>query len=85
VGSGNALPLPRSGALEPVASRSDMDAKPQTKTILAGKDIASQYVLGKNANGIIQPKVPDHPAEMALLDLYRSGQLVQAPRVGAAG
>ncbi len=54
------------------AELQDADAKPQTKTILAGKDIASQYLLGKNANGIIQPKDPDHPAEMALLDLYRS-------------
>ncbi|WP_268240630.1 RNaseH domain-containing protein [Micromonospora sonchi] len=54
------------------AELEDIDAKPQTKTILAGRDIASQYVLGKNAQGVIQPKAPDHPTEMALLDLYRS-------------
>jgi len=59
------------GIIKP-AELEEMDAKPQTKTILAGRDIASQYVLGKNTQGIIQPKLPDHPSEMALLDLYRS-------------
>ncbi len=51
------------------AELEDLDAKPQTKTILAGRDIASQYILGKNVQVIIQPKTPDHPTEMALLDL----------------
>jgi RNaseH domain of pPIWI_RE/pPIWI_RE module N-terminal domain/MID domain of pPIWI_RE len=50
----------------------DLDAKHQTKTILAGLGVPTQYILGKNAQGVIHPKAKDHPAEMALLDLYRS-------------
>jgi len=54
------------------AQLEELDAKPQTKTIMATRDVASQYLLGKNAQGIIEPKLADHPSEMALLDLYRS-------------
>lgn len=62
----------------------EIDAKLQTKTILARKDIASQYLLGSNANGIIEPKkTTDHPAEMALLDLYRSLGIID-DRIGNA-
>jgi RNaseH domain of pPIWI_RE/pPIWI_RE module N-terminal domain len=50
----------------------DLDAKPQTKSILAGMDVPSQYLLGRDDTGVIKPKAKDHPAEMALLDLYRS-------------
>ena len=53
-------------------SLDDLDAKPQTKTILAGLDVPNQYLLGKDDNGAIKPRMKDHPAEMALLDLYRS-------------
>ena len=53
-------------------SPDDLDAKPQTKTILAGLDVPTQYLRGKDDNGAIKPKTKDHPAEMALLDLYRS-------------
>ncbi|WP_187280842.1 RNaseH domain-containing protein [Microbispora sp. CSR-4] len=50
----------------------DLDAKPQTRHILAGLDVPTQYLKGKDDNGAIKPKAKDHPAEMALLDLYRS-------------
>ena len=50
----------------------DLDAKPQTKSILAGMDVPSQYLRGRDDTGVIKPKAKDHPAEMALLDLYRS-------------
>lgn len=53
-------------------SLDDLDAKPQTKTILAGLDVPNQYLLGKDDKGAIKPRMKDHPAEMALLDLYRS-------------
>jgi hypothetical protein len=54
------------------ASPDDLDAKPQTKNILAGMDVPTQYLLGTDDKGVIKPKAKDHPAEMALLDLYRS-------------
>lgn len=54
------------------ASLDDLDAKPQTKKILAEQDVPSQYLRGKDDKGVIKPKAKDHPAEMALLDLYRS-------------
>ncbi len=51
----------------------DLDAKHQTRAILAGLGIPSQYLLGRDATGVIGPKEDkDHPAEWALLDLYRS-------------
>ncbi|WP_063797927.1 RNaseH domain-containing protein [Saccharothrix sp. NRRL B-16348] len=53
-------------------SPDDLDAKPQTKKILAERGVPTQYLLGKDEKGVIQPKAKDHPAEMALLDLYRS-------------
>ncbi|GAA0400521.1 hypothetical protein GCM10009541_49580 [Micromonospora gifhornensis] len=49
-----------------------LDAKHQTRTILAALGAPTQYILGRNAHGVIHPKAKDHPAEMALLDLYRS-------------
>jgi len=54
------------------ASPDELDAKPQTKNILAGMDVPNQYLLGRDDKGVIRPKAKDHPAEMALLDLYRS-------------
>lgn len=54
------------------ASLDDLDAKPQTKKILAERGVPSQYLRGKDDSGVIKPKAKDHPAEMALLDLYRS-------------
>jgi RNaseH domain of pPIWI_RE/pPIWI_RE module N-terminal domain len=54
------------------ASPDELDAKPQTKSILAGMDVPTQYLLGRDDKGVIRPKAKDHPAEMALLDLYRS-------------
>ena len=54
------------------ANLEDLDAKPQTKTILAGMDVPTQYLRGRDDTGVIKPKAKDHPAEMALLDLYRS-------------
>lgn len=53
-------------------SLDDLDAKPQTKNILADLDVPTQYLRGKDDKGAIKPKTKDHPAEMALLDLYRS-------------
>jgi hypothetical protein len=53
-------------------SLDDLDAKPQTKTILADLGVPSQYLRGRDDKGVITPKAKDHPAEMALLDLYRS-------------
>lgn len=50
----------------------ELDAKPQTKAVLARLDIPSQYLKGRGKEGVIQPRDEDHPAEMALLDLYRS-------------
>jgi hypothetical protein len=49
-----------------------LDGKPQTKSILAGMDVPTQYLRGRDDTGVIKPKAKDHPAEMALLDLYRS-------------
>ena len=54
------------------ANLEDLDAKPQTKSILAGMDVPTQYLRGRDDTGVIKPKAKDHPAEMALLDLYRS-------------
>lgn len=54
------------------AAPAGIDAKPQTKNILAGMDVPSQYILGTDDDGVIKPKAKDHPAQMALLDLYRS-------------
>ncbi|MCK2245275.1 MULTISPECIES: RNaseH domain-containing protein [unclassified Crossiella] len=54
------------------ASLEDLDAKPQTKKILAERGVPAQYLRGKDDKGVITPKAKDHPAEMALLDLYRS-------------
>ncbi|ONI91721.1 hypothetical protein ALI22I_07580 [Saccharothrix sp. ALI-22-I] len=54
------------------ASLDDLDAKPQTKKILAERGVPTQYLRGKDDKGVIKPKAKDHPAEMALLDLYRS-------------
>lgn len=53
-------------------SLDDLDAKPQTKNVLAGMDVPTQYLRGRDDTGVIKPKAKDHPAEMALLDLYRS-------------
>lgn len=50
----------------------DLDAKPQTKAILARLDVPSQYLMGRGKEGVIEPGGEDHPAQMALLDLYRS-------------
>jgi hypothetical protein len=68
------IPAPEAGD-DSHADPGDLDAKPQTKTILAGMDVPSQYLLGRDDTGVIKPKAKDqtdHPAEMALLDLYRS-------------
>ncbi|BDU04547.1 RNaseH domain-containing protein [Nocardia cyriacigeorgica] len=54
-------------------SLDDIDAKYQTRRLLAERGIATQYLLGVNADGtLITPKTDDHPAMLALLDLYRS-------------
>ncbi|MBC9714483.1 DUF3893 domain-containing protein [Streptomyces sp. TRM66268-LWL] len=50
----------------------DLDAKPQTKAVLARLDTPSQYLMGRGKAGVIEPGGEDHPAQMALLDLYRS-------------
>ncbi|WP_161849174.1 RNaseH domain-containing protein [Frankia sp. ACN1ag] len=51
----------------------DLDAKHQTRSILAALGVPTQYLLGSDDNGVIHPKEgKDHPAEWALLDLYRS-------------
>ena len=51
----------------------DTDGKHQSKAVLAPLDVASQYLKGKDDVGPIKPKKgTDHPAEAALLDLYRS-------------
>ncbi|MFF9198768.1 RNaseH domain-containing protein [Streptomyces sp. NPDC014779] len=50
----------------------DLDAKPQTKSVLARLDVPSQYLKGRGREGVIEPTGEDHPAQMALLDLYRS-------------
>jgi hypothetical protein len=50
----------------------DLDAKPQTKTVLARLDVPSQYLIGRGKEGVVEPGGDDHPAQMALLDLYRS-------------
>ncbi|MFJ2195318.1 RNaseH domain-containing protein [Streptomyces violaceusniger] len=50
----------------------DLDAKPQTKGVLAGLDVPSQYLMGRGKEGVVEPGGEDHPAQMALLDLYRS-------------
>lgn len=50
----------------------DLDAKPQTKAVLARLDVPSQYLKGRGKEGVIEPGGEDHPAQMALLDLYRS-------------
>lgn len=54
----------------------DLDAKYQTKVILAGLRVPNQYLLGRNERGVIKPKEKDHPADMALLDLYRSAGII---------
>ncbi|WP_165975032.1 RNaseH domain-containing protein [Nonomuraea deserti] len=54
------------------------DAKFQTKRFLSGIDVTTQYLVGKergkfNKPGkVIQPSDKDHPAYMALCDLYRA-------------
>ncbi|MEU7179534.1 MULTISPECIES: RNaseH domain-containing protein [Streptomyces] len=50
----------------------ELDAKPQTKAVLAPLDVPSQYLNGRGKEGAIEPGGEDHPAQMALLDLYRS-------------
>ncbi|MGW5453056.1 RNaseH domain-containing protein [Nocardia sp. NPDC003979] len=51
----------------------DLDAKQQTRRLFGERDIANQYLLGVDPDGnIITPKADDHPAMLALLDLYRS-------------
>ncbi len=50
----------------------DLDAKPQTKAVLARLDVPSQYLVGRGKEGVVEPGGEDHPAQMALLDLYRS-------------
>ncbi|MDT0613608.1 RNaseH domain-containing protein [Streptomyces lancefieldiae] len=50
----------------------ELDAKPQTKALLARLDVPSQYLKGRGKEGVIEPGGEDHPAQMALLDLYRS-------------
>ncbi|WP_371782549.1 RNaseH domain-containing protein [Streptosporangium subroseum] len=50
----------------------DLDAKPQTRHVLARLGVPTQYLKGKDDKDVIKPKAKDHPAEMALLDLYRS-------------
>ncbi|MDF5758380.1 RNaseH domain-containing protein [Spongiactinospora sp. TRM90649] len=54
------------------ASLDGLDGKQQTRRILAGLDVPTQYLKGKDDEGVVKPKAKDHPAEMALLDLYRS-------------
>ena len=53
-------------------SLDDLDAEPQTRSVLAGLDVPTQYLRGRDEKSVIRPKAKDHPAEMALLDLYRS-------------
>lgn len=51
----------------------DLDAKPQSKTLLAQHDVPSQYLRGADDDGVaLHPGPEDHPAQMALLDLFRS-------------
>ncbi|QMU67113.1 RNaseH domain-containing protein [Streptacidiphilus sp. P02-A3a] len=54
------------------ADLDNLDAKPQSKHILAELGVPTQYVRGMTATGVLRPKAKDHPAQMALLDLYRS-------------
>ncbi|MET8331081.1 RNaseH domain-containing protein [Streptomyces sp. NPDC005181] len=54
------------------ADADSRDGKLLTRSLLAGLGVPTQYILGKNDKGIVMPKAKDHPAEMALLDLYRS-------------
>ncbi|WP_169332357.1 RNaseH domain-containing protein [Nocardia brevicatena] len=56
-----------------IAVLDDIDAKHQTRRLFGERDIANQYLLGVDSDGnIITPKADDHPAMLALLDLYRS-------------
>lgn len=50
----------------------ELDAKHQTRAVLARLGIPTQYLLGRTERGVVHVKKDDHPAEMALLDLYRS-------------
>ncbi|GAB3943536.1 hypothetical protein GCM10029976_066300 [Kribbella albertanoniae] len=52
----------------------DIDGKPQSKMLLAPLGVSTQYLKGRDDQGtVIQPTAKDdHPAEKALLDLYRS-------------
>ncbi|GII89729.1 hypothetical protein Ssi03_77190 [Sphaerisporangium siamense] len=55
-----------------------IDAKFQTRRFLVGHDVTAQYLLGKRRgqfgkpDEVVQPAEKDHPAYMALCDLYRS-------------
>ncbi|WP_434592023.1 RNaseH domain-containing protein [Streptomyces sp. A5-4] len=67
--------IPTSAVAEEYAgiSLDDLDAKPQTRNILGDLGVPSQYLRGQDEKGVVfKPKAKDHPAEMALLDLYRS-------------
>lgn len=64
--------IPAGNEKDSGTSLDDIDAKPQTRKILADLGVPTQYLRGKDEKGTIQPKAKDHPAEMALLDLYRS-------------
>ncbi|WP_309114763.1 RNaseH domain-containing protein [Saccharothrix sp.] len=66
------IPTPADSDNPGETSLDDLDAKPQTKKFLAARGVPTQYLLGKDDKGVIQPKAKDHAAEMALLDLYRS-------------
>ncbi|WP_228563268.1 RNaseH domain-containing protein [Catenulispora rubra] len=65
--------MPAADEDEGLTGGDDTDGKHQSKAVLAPLDVASQYLLGRDDAGPIKPKKgTDHPAEAALLDLYRS-------------
>ncbi|MFJ8770380.1 RNaseH domain-containing protein [Streptomyces clavifer] len=76
------------GIAEPALS--ELDAKPQSKTLLARLDVPSQYLRGADDDGTAVALGPeDHPAQMALLDLFRSlgltdGRITNAMRFKSA-
>ncbi|WP_198152848.1 RNaseH domain-containing protein [Pseudofrankia sp. DC12] len=58
--------------------RDDLDAKHHTRQILASHGVPSQYLRGTDDRGVVIPEAKDHPAEAALLDLYRSLGVIDA-------
>ncbi|USQ82564.1 RNaseH domain-containing protein [Streptomyces phaeoluteigriseus] len=74
VGSWCETELPHADDFPSIDARDldDLDAKPQTKAVLARLDVPSQYLMGRGKDGVIESGGEDHPAQMALLDLYRS-------------